>query len=231
LAGRIKKKEHEKLDDTNIELVIKLLEQAKPITKKEAYERLNIAANSARLTKIIDDFKERREREKRFRAANRGKPATDHEIQQSILGYLDGLPLTEIADSLYRSSNFVKSIIDKIGVPQRGVGDYIRPDILPEQCVVESFKEGQLVWSPRYDGLAIVEKRIPSTDYDCYKIYVIERIEEPCPFNLSAPSQYGGKYAVQAVFDLGSLEHLKDHGVDLYKPLRPYFSGLLENSS
>ena len=52
--AKIKKKEGENLTETNIEKVIGLLEQEKPITKKQACEILNISYNTTRLTKIIE---------------------------------------------------------------------------------------------------------------------------------------------------------------------------------
>jgi len=54
----IKKKAHEKLDDTNIKRVIAALTNENPITKKEACEMLNISYNTTRLSKIIEGFKE-----------------------------------------------------------------------------------------------------------------------------------------------------------------------------
>lgn len=226
--ARIKVKEHEKLDDENIAQVIALLEAAKPITKKQAYERLNIAANSARLQKIIDDYKERKARDERFRAEKRGTPATPQEIQEVIRGYLDGDSITSIADGLYRPANFVKNIIEKVGVPARNSGDYFHPDLLPEQCVRDSFEEGQIVWSARYQALAIIIKERPSnSEYKVYQIYVIEAIEEVSPY-FPHLDGYGGRYADQAAFDLGSLEHLKEHGVDVYKPFRAYFQNMLK---
>ena len=61
----VKKKDGEKLDDANIERVIGLLNQEKPITKKAACEALNISYNSTRLTRIIDEYHERKERRRK----------------------------------------------------------------------------------------------------------------------------------------------------------------------
>ena len=54
----IKKKKHEKLDDTNIKRVIAALEGDLPVTKKDACEMLNISYNTTRLSKIITNFEE-----------------------------------------------------------------------------------------------------------------------------------------------------------------------------
>lgn len=228
-AKKVKKREGENLSSSSIESVIALLEQDKPITKKEACERLNITYNTSRLNNIIEEYKNEKARTQQYRAAKRGKPAEPFEIQEVIKGYLEGVPMKTIADQMYRPSSFVKEIVDRVGVPQRGVGDYFKPDLLPEPCIAESFEKGQVVWSCRYNALAIVIKEEPSNrEYKVYQIYVLETIDEVSPLRpFSHITGYGGRYAAQAAFDLGSLEHLKDYGVDVYKPLRPYFPNML----
>ena len=52
----IKKKAHEKLDDTTIKRVMVELESKNPITKKEACGMLNISYNTTRLAKIIKNY-------------------------------------------------------------------------------------------------------------------------------------------------------------------------------
>lgn len=223
----VKKKEGENLTDSYIERVINLLEAEKPITKKEACEVLNIAYNTTRLTKIINEYKENQENDKKRRAANRGKPATDHEIQIIIEGYLEGDSIAEIGSILYRPSSFVKKVIEDIGVPEKSAS-YLEPSIIPEQCVSDNFEFGQIAWSARYSAMVIILDCYPANsknnnqEYDCYRIYVIETIEEPSPYfpNITG---YGGKNAISSSFDLGSLEHLKKFGIDIYKPYRNSF--------
>jgi hypothetical protein len=222
LAARIKKKDGEKLSWENIDKVIELLNQQKPITKKAACEMLNISYNTTRLTNIIEQHLEDKARDKRMREANRGKPPQKHEISTAIVGYLDGHSLKDIADGLYRPQSFVKNIVERVGVPQRVAQDYFNPPLLPDRCVSDRFEEGQIVWSARYQSPAIVVKEYPSEDYNSYRIYVIEEIEEESPYFPNVTG-YGGRYATQAAYDLGSLEHLKEHGVDIYKPYRSYF--------
>jgi len=85
MAGRIKKKEHENLTDTNIKHVIALLnpEEGKPITKKEACNVLKISYNTTRLNKIIADYHEQVEYRTVRKNQNKGKPATTFEIQEA----------------------------------------------------------------------------------------------------------------------------------------------------
>lgn len=231
-ARGIKKKAHENLTDTNIEKVIGLLNAEKPITKKEACEILNISYNPARLKKIIEDFEHRKELDAKRRKANRGKPASALEIQHIVQGVLDGDSRKEIADLLYRPIGFVKQIVEKsVGMPEKGES-YFKPALIPEQAIAERFKLGQIVWASRYNTLAIVcGETAPGEegnkrDYYVYRIFTLEPIEEISPY-FPQYQGYGGQFADQAAFDLGSLEHLKSYGVDIYRPYREHFKNWL----
>ena len=140
----IKKKKHEKLDDTNIKRVIAALEGDSPITKKDACEMLNISYNTTRLSKIINGFKEEQEYRKRRMAKNRGKPASKEELKEMIEMYLDGQTVTNIAKYMYRSPAFIKGNLDRIGVPTRiSEGEKF---IVPDECVKYKFEVGEWVW-------------------------------------------------------------------------------------
>lgn len=225
---RIKKKESENLSDANIRKVIDLLNSDAPITKKEACGILNIAYNTARLQRIIDDFQETQEYREKRKSQNRGKAATRQEVADTITGFLSGEPISAIAAGLYRSSGFIKSIIDKVGVPQKDEGRY---DYLPEECVAESFEAGEIVWSAKYHGPAIIRAEL-SVDYQAeragyrdvnyekkygskaYNIWVIEKVDDDYSERWST-STGGGFAATQLAYDLGKLSHLKEYGVDL----------------
>lgn len=230
VKGKVKAKEHENLSEANIKKVIELLEAEKPISKKDACEILNISYNTTRLAKIIDQYKTDQEELQRRRAANRGKAATPFEIQAIIEGFLDGDAVAEIAKRIYRSTSFVKEVIERVGVPNKVVsGDYWTPGLIPEQCTREEFEVGQIVWSARRHCMAIVlgEEKASDPDNKYYHIYVIEPIEntEGLLFRVEG---YGGFHTGSYAYDLGSLEHLKQYGVDVYRPYRPYFSKWLE---
>ena len=140
----IKKKKHEKLDDTNIKRVIAALEGDSPITKKDACEMLNISYNTTRLSKIINGFKEEQEYRKRRMAKNRGKPASKDELKEMIEMYLDGQTVTNIAKYMYRSPAFIKGNLDRIGGPTRiSEGEKF---IVPDECVKYEFEVGEWVW-------------------------------------------------------------------------------------
>ena len=88
----VKKKEHERLDDTTVGRVVSLLEQDSPITKKAACEILNISYNTTRLNRIIEEYKERIEFNKKRRAALRGKPSAQLGTISMISFTLSGSP-------------------------------------------------------------------------------------------------------------------------------------------
>ena len=222
MAAKIKVKEHEKLDDANIEAVIALREQEKPITIKEACERLNIANNGARLTKIIEEYRDRKAEEKRRRAANRGKPASDYEVSHIVEEYLSGESVKTIADGLYRSTDFVKRVIENVGVPQAQPGEnYSDYYPLPEQCIADSFQEGEFVWSSRDVAIAeIMREMEPKDGVNVYRIWVHQRID-PAKLLSEDGKRYahtvetgGGYFAHQPAYDLGSLKHLRKYNVD-----------------
>ena len=225
---RLKKKDHENLSDTNIQKVISLLSGDSPITKKEACSILNIAYNTTRLQKIIDDFLETKAYREKRKSQNRGKAATREEVADTITRFLSGDPISEIAAGLYRSSGFIKSIIERVCVPQKEEGQY---DYLPEECVAESFEEGEIVWSAKYHGPAIIRAEL-SVDYQAeragyqdvnyekkygvkaYNIWVIEKVDDDYSDRWTTATG-GGFSSTQLAYDLGKLSHLKEYGVDL----------------
>lgn len=229
--AKVKAKEHENLSDSNIKKVIELLEAEKPISKKDACEILNISYNTTRLTKIIENYKAEQQESARRKAANRGKSATPYEIQVSIEGFLDGESITEIAKRLYRPSSFVKDIIEKIGVPQKPVGaTYANIGLIPEQCSRDEFRKGQIAWSAKRHCMCIVldERKASDKENKYYQIYVIEPIEEVSPYYPQYQS-YGGFYDGAYAYDLGSLDHLKQYGVDVSRQYKPHFKGWIED--
>jgi|TARA_B110000459_G_C16435843_1_gene413938 hypothetical protein len=158
----------------------------------------------------------------RYRATRKsqlkGTKATDLEIKQTIEWYLDERPISDIAKAMYRSSTFVKNIINRVGVPekrpkteQRGSG------YLPEECVSNTFEPGEKVWYTRKDLPARVIKEFRNdTNYEdkygskCYQIYVIELTDFESPY--FGFIKEGGYYATALAYDLGSLKHLEKYG-------------------
>jgi hypothetical protein len=156
----VRRKEGENLDDATITKVMELLEREEPITKKEACELLNISYNTTRLNRILDEFVERTEREKRFRRQLRGKPTEVHEEKTIISSYLAGDNISNICAATYRSPTVVKKVLHKYNVPERvrGEASYFYPPMLSDEAVKDDYKSGDLVFAARYNSAATVEK-------------------------------------------------------------------------
>ena len=205
---------------------------SKPITKKEACDLLNIAYNTTRLQKIIDDYNEQQEYVKLRKSQNRGKAATDAEIGEAVTEYLRGEAIAAIAKGMYRSPGFIKNILERVGVPQRIVSEEDRGeyDYIPDECVAEEFKEGEIVWSAKHHTAAIIEREISvayqaeksgfmDTNYEkkysskCYSIWVMEDIDDEKEAWMRV--EKGGYSAYSLAYDLAKLSHLEKYGVDL----------------
>ena len=237
MPKRVKKKSHEKLTDTNIQHVMELLKGENPITKKEACSILNISYNTTRLTNIIDEHLTQLDYKNKRKAENKGKPARQDEIVRVIEDYLDGDSIIEIATHLYRSSSFVKGIIDRVGIPQRASKEELKSGtpILPEACMAEEFDSGEVVWSPKDNAAAEVLHEVTvqrqfehkgwtgyqdytkCLDYEkvygakCYCIYVIKSSEF---------DQVFGFNSFELAYDLGKLQHLEKYGIDVKSRMR-----------
>ena len=220
---RVKKKEHEKLTDANIAKVISLLENSKnPITKKDACDILNISYNTTRLGTIIENFKDEKELAHKRKQQKRGKPADPSEIRAIIEGILDGDPVSDIAKRIYRNTTFVNNVSEKIGIPKKVQGEEkYKVEFLPEECVAEDFEVGEIAWSAVYhkpcEIRGLLDSELLKKKYltKCYRIYVIEKMEELSPYFPSIDS--GGFFAYSASYDLGKLKHLENLGLDTSK--------------
>jgi hypothetical protein len=214
----IRQKKQERLEEDNLNRVQEALASSTHITKKEACEMLNISYNTTRLSRIMEDHSETLRYRATRKSQLKGTKATDLEIKQTIEWYLDERPISDIAKAMYRSSTFVKNIINRVGVPekrpkteQRGSG------YLPEECVSNTFEPGEKVWYTGKDLPARVIKEFRNdTNYEdkygskCYQIYVIELTDFESPY--FGFIKEGGYYATALAYDLGSLKHLEKYG-------------------
>lgn len=199
---RTKAGEDEKVDAVNLERVIKLLEQEKPITKKLACELLHIAYNTTRLTTLIERHKEKVAKDKARRAEKRGKPASRDEVSYIVQGYLEGETVDSLSQNLHRSAGFVKQVLDTHAVPIRSRShDYFRPELIPEEAMRDRFMVGETVYSARYDSTAEIKGELYQNNQWVYKIWLL--------------SDRWQQYAFQEAAELASLEHLKPLGVTL----------------
>ena len=153
MARRIslKVRDYEKLDDATVKKVIGLLEKESPITKKEACSILNIAYNTKRLGTVVENYKDKIETRKKLFAANRGKAWIPIDVKQLVMSYLKGSSISDLSSSLFRSNGAIKKKLELCGVPLRKTeATYFKPELLPDGCAKEDYREGDLVWSSRY---------------------------------------------------------------------------------
>ena len=189
---------------------------------------LNIAYNTTRLQRIIDDFEDKVNYRELRKKQNRGRGADSEEIREAVERFLSGDSIAEIASGLYRSTGFVKAIVERVGVPQKQEGLY---DYLPDECCAEDFSKGELVWSAKYHAPAVVEQEL-SIDYQaenmgfsdvnyenkygskCYAIWILESHDEEAEGSW-ARVKTGGFSGYSLAYDLGKLEHLQKYGVNI----------------
>jgi hypothetical protein len=148
-----------------------------------------------------------------MKAKKRGTLASKDEIKFIVEAFMEGASLSDIAKNNYRSTAFIKSIVEKLGVPERLTGDdKYGIELLPESCIAEEFSIGEIAWSAKYHVACKILKRLPDEKYmpkygcPCYDIYVFEETEG---------FTKGGFYASAPAYDLGSLNHLKEYGVNI----------------
>ena len=209
MATRKNELEEERMTPQNIEKVIKMLNPPegsdyKAWTKKEACQFLGMAYNTTRLGTILEKHQEKKTKDIARRAEKRGKPATPEEVTYAIGEYLQGSPVDAIATALYRSSSFVKRILEENAVPIRQVGhSYFRPELIPEEATRDRFLIGEVVYSARYDTTARIEdERCNDPEHGwVYRVWLL-----------------GEKWlqsAYQPAYELASLDHLRKLGVKI----------------
>jgi len=197
--------EEEMMTGANIAKVIRLLEPTeegkKPITKKDACAMLGMAYNTTRLGTIIDEYKQKQVRISERKSQLRGKPATQEEKVYIISEYLNGETVDAISKMTYRSSRFIKDILEGNSVPIRVPGSsYFNPELIPDDAVRERFKIGEVVYSSRYDSTARIDAEQKTSKHGfVYRVWLL--------------AEKWQQNAYQEAAELASLEHLRQMGV------------------
>jgi hypothetical protein len=197
--------EEELMTDANIAKVIKLLEPVeegkKPITKKDACAILGMSYNTTRLGTIIEEYRQKQTRISQRKSQLRGKPATQEEKVYIISEYLNGETVDAISKMTYRSSRFIKDILEGNSVPIRVPGSsYFNPELIPDGAVRDRFKIGEIVYSSRYDSTARIDSEQKSDKHGfVYRIWLL--------------AEKWQQNAYQEASELASLEHLREMGV------------------
>lgn len=199
--------EEERMTDTNISKVIRMLETPpdgeKPWTKKECCQFLGMSYNTTRLGTLIEEYKQKQVRTAQRKSQLRGKPATQEEKVYIISEYLNGETVDAISKMTYRSSRFIKDVLEGNSVPIRVPGSsYFNPELIPDGAVRDRFKIGEVVYSSRYDSIARIDAEQKSDKYGfVYRIWLL--------------SDRWLQSAYQEASELASLEHLRELGVKI----------------
>jgi len=208
-VARVRKRtelEEEKMTDSNLSRVIRLLEPEegkKPITKKDACQMLGMAYNTTRLATIIEQFKERQRRTAEQRAKLRGKAVTKDEKIFIIQEYLTGSTIDAITKSTYRGVTIVKQVLDEYSVPLRIPGqNYFNPQLIPDGAVRDKFEVGEVVWSARYGSLAkIYREKLDPKHGHIYHMWLMD--------------DRWRQYCWQPAYELASLQQIRELGVQV----------------
>lgn len=199
--------ETELMTDANIARVIRLLEPTeegkKPVTKKDACAILGMSYNTTRLGTIIEEYKQKQARTAQRKSQLRGKPATQEEKVFIISEYLAGETVDAISKMTYRSSRFIKDVLEGNSVPIRVPGSsYFSPELIPDGAVRDRFRVGEVVYSSRYDSVARIDAEQKTDKYGfVYRIWLM--------------SDRWLQSAYQEAGELASLEHLREMGVKI----------------
>ena len=199
--------EEELMTDANIARVIRLLEPTeegkKPITKKDACAILGMSYNTTRLGTIIEEYKQKQVRTAQRKSQLRGKPATQEEKVYIISEYLNGETVDAISKMTYRSSKFIKDVLEGNSVPIRVPGSsYFSPELIPDGAIRDRFRVGEVVYSSRYDSIARIDAEQKTEKYGfVYRIWLM--------------SDRWLQSAYQEASELASLEHLRELGVKI----------------
>lgn len=182
-------------------------------TKKVQCEILGIKYNTSRLDALLEKYVEDKEHTKRMMKEMRKKPVTDADVQSWILMYLQGVPLSGIAENYYRTTAVVKARLLKAGVLGLMCNDKVdplNPPLVNDELMSDAFEIGQIVFVPAYKCVGVVKH--------CYG----ESKEGVNQYRVYLAGDRERNIAVNA-YDIGSLEGLRKMGVEVEKLLQDAF--------
>jgi|TARA_R110000764_G_scaffold91280_2_gene174339 hypothetical protein len=167
-------------------------------TKKGACDILGVKSNSV-MSRLVEEYLDKKEVDKVQRSKKRKTAVSKDEVVMWITDYLNGYGLQELSDTHYRSTDVIKDHLEKNGAMLRFNGkiDPLHPPLMPDQCMSESFDDGQYVWSAKYGCIAQIKGKYKNA----YRIQVLGNgLQEQ---------------SYQSPVELGCLKHLEELGVNL----------------
>ncbi|CAL9973450.1 helicase [Vibrio phage D260] len=175
-------------------------------TKRAQCDALGIKYNTSRLDKLLDEEEERRAHRKEMMKKMRKKAVTPTEKANMVQEYLQTKPVGAIAESYYRTTQTVKRVLEEAGVLGlvfQESPNPLKPALVPDDCMSETFAIGQKVWVPGYRclGEVVNEYTDQPSGVNAYRVYLLEASLH--------------RNVIFSAADLGSLEHLKELGVNI----------------
>jgi hypothetical protein len=184
------------VDSKKIPTAIQMLDDG--ATKKDVCAFLGMAYNTTRLGVLIEEYLSGVERDKEQRKKRRGKPISQDEVVNIVEAYFADDSISDIANRFYRSEVMIKAVLEKHGALLRdNKADPLNPSFLPDNAVAESFEIGEHVWVAAYNCVGEIRAKCGE---EGYRVYLLDRDNH--------------RYTNQYTYDLGSLRHLQDLGVD-----------------
>jgi hypothetical protein len=200
MAKVIKVKQGERITPENIQKAIALLEAGG--TKKSACDTLGIRYNTTRLQTIIDEFSRREANEKRLRDKKKGTPVDKVEAISIIESYLEEGSVEAVSKMFFRPTYIINKVLDHYGARLFNTDSTpLKPALLPDLCVSDSFEVGEYVWVSGYNALGEVKWKARNPE-DCYCVWVLGS---------------RARFTNEMNYNLGSLKHLQELGLDFKK--------------
>lgn len=184
------------ISDEQFKKAFEMLENGS--TKKAIYEFLGVGS-FATAEKRMQEWADEQEMKETMRKKKRGTQIEGTELVGMIEGYLSGDSFEALADRYYRSTVMVRNTLERVGALLRvkETVSPLDPPPLPEEAMAETFEEGEHVWLPGYQCMAIVKKEVQEGVYRCWTL------DEGCQQNVHV-----------GCWDMGSMKHLVDLGVN-----------------
>ena len=167
-------------------------------TKVGACDILGVKSNSV-MSRLVEEYLDKKEVDRVQRSRKRKLAVSKDEVVIWITDYINGFGLQELSDTHFRSTDVIREHLEKNGAMLRTHGkiDPLHPPLMPDQCISESFEDGQYVWSAKYGCIAQIKGKYKNA----YRIQVLGNgLQEQ---------------SYQSPVELGCLKHLEELGVNL----------------
>ena len=153
----------------------------------------------------IEEYKEAKRLSAEMRKKKRGTPISEQELVNMIEDVLSGDTLKEISERYYRSQQMIKNKLRDVGalIRSNASSNPADPHELPDECIDGDIAVGDIVYVPGYGCFAEVDKDVSKVGYTykAFRVYLLDQDQQ--------------RYVSYFEYDLGSVKHLIDLGVNI----------------